>query len=395
MNEQLGEAPRIMIVDDMPQNLQLLEGMLRDKGWRVFTLPSGEMALQAAAREWPEIILLDVAMPGMDGYEVCTRLKADPRLKDIPVLFLSALNEPWDKARAFRAGGVDYITKPFQMEDVEARVQTHLRLRRLQAELASQNSLLEARVLERTRQLADAHARLASLDQAKSAFLMVISHELRTPLNGLIGVAELLLMELPDASKLENYRRMLDDSRQRILALVDDALLLAEVQTSGESLPAKTIALAPVLHDAIAQAAKSRGPAGAVFSAPPPTSAQVIGDTRLLTKAMQLLLETASKFSARDGTVDLSLIGAAHAQLVSMEASGYAIPPAELPLFFEVLAINKTLTPGGDLGLAPALARCLLEAFGGRVRVENLKPPGIRISIRLEGGAAKPGAACT
>ena len=92
-----------MIVDDVPQNLQLLEGILRNKGWQVFALPSGEMALKAAARERPDVILLDVLMPGMDGYEVCTRLKADPQLKDIPVLFLSALNEPWNKARAFQA----------------------------------------------------------------------------------------------------------------------------------------------------------------------------------------------------------------------------------------------------------------------------------------------------
>jgi two-component system, sensor histidine kinase and response regulator len=392
MSEQPGEVPRIMIVDDTPQNLQLLEGMLLRKGWQVFALPSGEMALLAAARERPDIILLDVLMPGMDGYEVCTRLKADPQLKDIPVLFLSAVHEPWNKTRAFRAGGVDYITKPFQIEDVEARVRVHLQLRRLQEELAGQNARLEMTVRQRTEQLADAHARLAVLDQAKSDFLKIISHELRTPLNGLVGVAELLLMDLPHDPQAENYRRLLDDSRQRMLALVDDALLLAEVQTASESLPAKTIALAPILHDAIAQAAKQGELAGVGFSAPPPTSAHVIGDTQLLTKAMQLLLETASKFSARGGTVDLSLVGAAHAQLVGIEASGYAIPPAELPRFFDVLAISKALTPGGDLGLAPALARCLLEAFGGRVRVENQKPPGIRISIRIEGrGGTKPG----
>ena len=146
MSEETQFTPRVMIVDDTPQNLQLLEAMLRDQGYRVFAMPSGEMAIKAAAMDQPDIILLDILMPGgMDGYEVCTRLKADPNLRDIPVLFLSALSDLWDKARAFQVGGVDYITKPFQLEDVEARVRAHLRLRQLQRELANHNARLESR----------------------------------------------------------------------------------------------------------------------------------------------------------------------------------------------------------------------------------------------------------
>ncbi|MEI6783782.1 MAG: hybrid sensor histidine kinase/response regulator [Verrucomicrobiota bacterium] len=391
MNEPLREPPRIMIVDDMPQNLALLEGMLRDKGWQVFALPSGAMALQAAAREQPDLILLDVLMPGLDGYEVCTRLKADPRLKDIPVLFLSALNEPWDKARAFQAGGVDYISKPFQIEDVEVRVQAHLRLRELQQELAGQNDRLEILVRQRTEQLADAHARLALLDQAKSDFLTIISHELRTPLSALFSIPELLLLELPDSPRLEDYRQMLAEAQQRLLTLVEDALLLAQVQTASAPFSKRTSALGSVLPDAIAQATQLGQAAGVTLAPAPPTTAQVVGDPSLLTKALQSLLETVLKFSARGGTVRLLLTDAPGAQMLSLEARGYAIPPAELPRFFDLLAISKTLTPGGDLGLAPALARCLIGAFGGQVRVENLEPPGIRITVRLGDSADQEG----
>ncbi len=372
-----------MIVDDIPQNLQLLEGMLRNKGWQVFALPSGEMALQAAAREQPDLILLDVLMPGMDGYEVCTRLKANPQLKDIPVLFLSALNEPWDKTRAFQAGGVDYITKPFQFEDVEARVLVHLRLCQLQAELAGQNARLEVTVRQRTQQLADAHARLAVLDQAKSDFLSIISHELRTPLNVLFGVPELLFMELPASPQMAGYRQMLDENRQRIMTLVEDATLLAEVQVDAEPFSGKSSALGPVLQAAIARTAQLAAAAGVAIAVAPPTAAQVSGDADLLTKALQSLLETVLKFSARDGIVRLTLAPAPGAQVLSLEVRGYTILPDELPRFFDVLAISKTLTPGGDLGLAPALASCLIRAFGGQVGVENLEPPGIRVTVRL------------
>ena len=106
----------VLIVDDTPANLQVLAGMLKEQGFRVHPVPSGRLALRAAGGDPPDLILLDVMMPDMDGYEVCTALKQDPSLRDIPVIFISALNETTDKVRALDVGGVDYITKPFQFE---------------------------------------------------------------------------------------------------------------------------------------------------------------------------------------------------------------------------------------------------------------------------------------
>ena len=126
----------ILVVDDTPANLQLLTGMLKERGYKVRPAPNGELALRAAQLNPPDLILLDICMPEMDGYEVCARLKADVRLRDIPVLFISALDEATDKVRAFQAGGVDYVAKPFQLEEVDARVRTHLEIRRQKRELA-------------------------------------------------------------------------------------------------------------------------------------------------------------------------------------------------------------------------------------------------------------------
>src|SRR5579862_3192148 len=120
----------IMAVDDQPANLKLLEDLLSQQGHAVRSFPRGRLALEAAARNMPDLILLDINMPEMNGFEVCERLKAHENLAPIPVLFLSALNETNDKVNAFRAGGVDYITKPFQLEEVRARVETHLQLHR-------------------------------------------------------------------------------------------------------------------------------------------------------------------------------------------------------------------------------------------------------------------------
>jgi diguanylate cyclase (GGDEF)-like protein len=139
----------ILIVDDTPDNLRLLSGILSQHGYDVRTVINGRMALMAAQTVPPELILMDICMKGMDGYEVCQVLKADVRTSDIPVIFLSALDGVIDKVKAFSAGGVDYITKPFHVQEVLARVTTHLTLRRLQTQLLAQNSLLQQEIRDR------------------------------------------------------------------------------------------------------------------------------------------------------------------------------------------------------------------------------------------------------
>jgi PleD family two-component response regulator len=142
-NGGAGQPASILVVDDTPANLQVLAGMLKDRGYKVRPVPGGKLALLAAQRDPPDLVLLDINMPEMNGYEVCERLKADDALKGIPVIFISALTEPLDKVKAFAIGGVDYLTKPFQMEELHARVETHLKLRRLQIELEEYSRHLE------------------------------------------------------------------------------------------------------------------------------------------------------------------------------------------------------------------------------------------------------------
>ena len=160
---------RIMVVDDNPANLKLLDDMLRKEGYDVRSFPLGRLAISAAEQEPPDIILLDINMPEMNGYQVCEQLKASPRLSEIPVIFLSALNAIEDKVKGFRAGGVDYISKPFQFEEVQARVETHLGLRRAQQ--------AEHDLLERT--LGGAVTTLWELVQLTSPILALRSKAIR------------------------------------------------------------------------------------------------------------------------------------------------------------------------------------------------------------------------
>jgi len=151
----LGKAADIIVVDDTLANLQLLTLMLKERGHKVRPVASGRLALQAARHKPPDLILLDINMPDMDGFTVCAELKSDPLLADIPVIFISANAETMDKVNAFAIGGIDYITKPFQFDEVEARVETHLKIRRLQLEIEALNSSLQLRVREQVKEISD------------------------------------------------------------------------------------------------------------------------------------------------------------------------------------------------------------------------------------------------
>jgi sigma-B regulation protein RsbU (phosphoserine phosphatase) len=146
MNSQRIDSSQanILIVDDKPANLQLLSKMLAEQGYRVRPVPNGQMALSAAQAELPDLVLLDIKMPDIDGYSICEQLKTEEKTCEIPIIFISALDAIQDKVKAFRAGGVDYITKPFQIEEVLARVDTHLTLRKLQTQFQEANQKMAA-----------------------------------------------------------------------------------------------------------------------------------------------------------------------------------------------------------------------------------------------------------
>ncbi|WP_273266508.1 response regulator [Flexistipes sinusarabici] len=149
------ETTNIMLVDDTPENLKYLEDILQDQGYNTAAFPSGAMALRAADRTPPDLILLDIMMPEMDGFEVCHKLKEDEKLKEIPVIFISALDDTTNKVRAFFEGGVDYVTKPFQQEEVLSRIKTHLNLRRSQQELQKYSLHLEELVDEKVKEISE------------------------------------------------------------------------------------------------------------------------------------------------------------------------------------------------------------------------------------------------
>jgi two-component system sensor histidine kinase/response regulator len=380
---QTNRKSQIMAVDDQPANLILLEDLLSHQGHAVRSFPRGRLALEAAARNPPDLILLDINMPEMSGFEVCKLLKSDEKLAAIPVIFLSALSDASDKVHGFQCGGVDYVTKPFQVDEVQSRVETHLKIHQLQKELQMHANHLEDLVASRTRELAETQARLKVLDRAKSDFLRLIHHELRSPLNGLLGVGELVLDELAATEDGAELREMFELSRERMLTILDDALLLTEIEVASDSFSSESTDLTSTLQSAIEGAAGFARSRGVAVELEPGEAGCVIAKRDLLMKAMQALLETAVKFSKAGDVVRLKCQTSPIDVQVLIRGAG-RIPESAIANFFQVFSIGEAITPGGDLGLGPPVSQRILSLFGGSITVENLEPSGIQLTVSLK-----------
>jgi len=167
----------VLIVDDIPENIALLLNTLRDAEFHVLVAESGKSALERLKYVIPDVILLDVAMPGLNGFQTCLRIKRNPATAQIPILFLTAHDEVINKVHGFQIGGVDYITKPIEVEEVLVRIETHITLNRLQREIKSQNKTLEVRVQERTAELEEEIERRKEHEAGRQKLLDILSHQ--------------------------------------------------------------------------------------------------------------------------------------------------------------------------------------------------------------------------
>lgn len=225
----MSEVATILVVDDTPANLSVLYDQLQAAGYRVLTAESGESALKRVGYITPDAILLDVMMPGIDGFETCRRMKQIDALEDVPIIFMTALTETEDKVKGLESGAVDYITKPFRQDEVLARLKVHLNLRQAVKALAEQNSAKDNLIKE--------------LD----AFAHTVAHDLRTPLNGVIGFTEILSYDwqsLPPEDVSEMLRNV-HQSGLKLNNIISELLMLSSVrQAEVPRVPIDTRAIA-------------------------------------------------------------------------------------------------------------------------------------------------------
>ena len=376
------EGSKIMIVDDTPQNLGVLEKMLAEKGYHVFAMTSGEAAIKSAVASRPELILLDVMMPGMNGYETCRKLKENPDMRDVAVIFLSAMNETDDKIKGFEAGGVDYITKPFQLDEVIIRVKTHLTVRKLQKELQKHNDHLETLVAERTRELEHAYKRVKNLERLKGEFLSMISHELRTPLNGVLVIGELIFQERRKTGLEDDLEELYQRSRLRIEQLLDDSRFLNDLDVSD---------LAPVVDsyplDAIFEGQSVRISLETEAGLAMP---KISGDIMLLRKAVDNILKTAGCFNRKKEKVSVNAGVSAGKVLVRFGLEEFSISEENALNFFELASVARQSSAAQERGLAPVVAKKIFELFGGDIKMARLNDSGGEFVLSLPAFCGNP-----
>ncbi len=349
----------ILVVDDVPDNLRLLSSVLSNEGYIVRCVVSGAAALMGAQAHPPDLILLDVMMPEMDGYQVCQHLKENERTKRIPIIFISALDEAWDKVRAFTVGGVDYVTKPFQVVEVLARINTHITLSRQQQELMALN--IRQHEMEK-------------LHQLKDNFLSRISHELRTPLASM-RMAIRMAAQAPSEEKRAHYLEILESECDREIELVEDLLRVRGLEAGTQILAREVI----TLQDWLPRLIQNFKPYDAC---PPPVlhldstdPLAVETDPFYLGRIIRELLVNAYKHATSPQEIQiqvgyLSLLnGDSHPQQgVCITISNSAcITPEDLPHIFETFRQgshdDRWATGGTGLGLG--MVKRMVESLNG------------------------------
>ena len=250
---EISEDRSILIVDDNPNNLEVLAHILTEVGYQVSVAIDGETAIEQVEYHQPELILLDIMMPGIDGFETCRRLKANPLTREIPVIFLTALSDANNKVNGLSIGAVDYISKPFQSEEVLARINIHLKLYSLTRKLEQQKQLLEEEVKLRTVELLAAKEAAEAANIAKSQFLANMSHELRTPLNAIIGYSEMLQEEAEDLDQkdlIPDLKRI-HGAGTHLLGLINDILDLSKIESGKVELYLETVNISLLIREII------------------------------------------------------------------------------------------------------------------------------------------------
>jgi signal transduction histidine kinase len=398
----------ILIVDDTPENLQVLSATLLDRGYKVRGVINGKMAIRAAKSGSPDLILLDIKMPEMNGYEVCAKLKADGETSEIPVIFISALDEVLDKVKAFQIGGVDYITKPFQVEEVLARVEHQLTIKRLQKELIARNNQLQQEIVERKK----AEEQAAAASQAKSQFVANMSHELRTPLNAILGFTQVMSRDsLLSNENIENLR-IINRSGQHLLELINDVLDLSKIEAGIVALDESSFDLYQVLDtlEEMFQIKAETKNLHLKFSVQSQVPQYIKTDEKKLRVCLINLLGNSIKFTENGGEI-LLRVGVETVPFLSGETeidsnsisnercviffevqdTGVGIAAEEMDTLFNAFVQTEAGKKAADgTGLGLNITKKYVEIMGGNIEVSSILGEGTTFKFNIKLCAVAP-----
>ncbi len=371
---------KILIVDDIPKNIQILGNILSKENYQIAYAQSGEQALSITHHQKFDLILLDIMMPEMDGFEVCKVLKENPQSSDTPIIFLTAKADMNSIVKGFTVGGQDYITKPFNASELLARTETHIQLHEQKIELARMNELLEEKVKERTQQLEKAYTRLNQLEKAKTDFLDIISHELRTPLNGISGLTTLLnLTELSEEQ--QEYIHYLEDVASRLTRFSETALLITNLRVNNSQPDFLPTQVKYILESALLQfEKKNKGKYQSIQLEMHEENVLLAVNTTLVKKSLEMLMNNACKFGGQNVNIRLSMFSDEDKIILSCTDNGPGFSENSLNQLFEFFSTGDVLHEEGT-GLSLAAIKLIMDYHNGKIEIRNVKEGGAQVQL--------------
>lgn len=348
----------VLVVDDQLPNIQAVGALLVQAGYDVMPALSGEQALQRCEQRTPDIVLLDMRMPGMDGFEVCLKLHELPRTCDVPVIFLTAAHERDPLVRAFECGAVDYITKPFVAEELLARVKTHLELK-------------------------SSRDRLAQLAQERAELTQVVAHDLKNPLAGILMGTETLAKASLDEVQVSALNAI-RDSANRCLAFIDEYLGRWAQSDQLRQLPLSPLQLKPILQDALAALRPVAEAQGVGLHLSMQDDPEVIANARSVRHIIDNLVSNAIKYGARDSVIELeAAVGRSGLLRINVADRGPGVPADQQCNLFKRYVRLPGAEAAHSSGLGLAISKDEAERMGGHIWYEDREGGGALFVLML------------
>ncbi|MDP7130923.1 MAG: hybrid sensor histidine kinase/response regulator [Planctomycetota bacterium] len=368
--DEANRGARLLIVDDTLKNIQVLGTLLRKEEFQINVAQNGQQALDVVAKVKPDLILLDVMMPDMDGFECCQHLKDDPETSEIPVIFLTAKVETEDIVKGFEIGAVDYVTKPFNPTELMVRVNTHLTISRLHREVAEKYDALQ------------------KAEGARDGLSHMIVHDMNNPLGALKGFADLLLMQVEmdtyDKDMFQQYLGFVSGSGQQLLTMVQGILDVSKME--AEQLDVRLVAAnvaeiaSSVVQGSMFQARQAEISVELEKDA---DDIQAMADIELLPRILQNLLGNAFKYAGSGNTVT---VRAKQGDEIVLQVAdtGPGIPEEARERIFDKFYQSESVGQRRGVGLGLAFCKMAAEGQEGRIWVESKEGEGTTFNVALK-----------